>query len=185
MFSSPLATALIHAPLPGTAERAKRGRAPFASLSPPWWHSKMLWGPTVHRSLELGWITLTGQEWAGSNQRFQGELDSKRGNCCCCCCWQATSPVLFPWCPYPETVVTNNFLKKNHSYESLGLAAFNRNCCTLCPWQLFLVGKGAAGWKLTDVASHLRKSKYTLFPWFHNPCPAKMIRAAGAVRMTA
>lgn len=51
------------------------------------------------------------------------------------------------------------FSRKKYDYESPDLTALRRNCCTLIPWQLLLVGRGVGGWKLIDVASHLSKSE--------------------------
>lgn len=70
------------------------------------------------------------------------------------------------------------FSSKND--ESPDLAALRRNCCTLKPWQLLLVGKGLGGWKLTDVASHLRASIFYFLDFIIH-ASAKMIQAAGAV----
>lgn len=65
----------------------------------------------------LSWAGYT--DWARMG-RLKPEIPGRPGQQktnCCCCCWQATSPLSLPWCPYLETVVTNNFLKKNQSYE--------------------------------------------------------------------
>ena len=52
------------------------------------------------------------------------------------------------------------FSRKNYNYDIPGLTALRRNCCTLNPQHLLLFDKGEGGWKLPDIASDLRKSKY-------------------------
>lgn len=121
----------------------------------------------MHTSLELDWVTPTGQEWAGSNQRFQTSRQS----------WTAgkeaiaaadRQPILSPGWLYPGTVVTgewtNNFLEKMIIMRAQISQPSGETVARLIHGSYFSLVRRAGGWKLMDIASHLRKSKYFLFP---------------------